>query len=74
MWYNDAKLLSGLGQALATATILEDSDDFTAYMAKPQRYDEFYDAWKEAGYPTAEDDDGWEDFVNAVSEDEEESE
>jgi len=69
MWYNDAKLLSGLGDALSVMGILEDSDDFSAFLRKPQRYNEEYAAWETAGFPTSEDDDGWEEFEEALTSD-----
>lgn len=71
MWYNDASLLRNFADALSNAGVLEDSDDFSAFMRKPQRYNDEYEAWKEAEYPSDDSDDGWDDFVDAISVDDE---
>jgi len=67
MWYNDPNLVRGFGEALSNAGMLEDSDDFAAFLRKPQRYNSEYDAWESCGYPTGEDEDGWDDFVEQLS-------
>ncbi len=71
MWYNDVNLLRSLGQALSEMGILEDSDDFAAFLSKPQRYNDEYNAWEAAGFPTTEVDDGWEEFELALTSDDE---
>ena len=72
MWYNDVSLLRGFGQALATAEALTDSEEFVAFMSKPQKYDDAFASWADCGYPTDESDDGWDDFVTSLGDDEEE--
>jgi hypothetical protein len=69
MWYNDVRLLTGFGKTLCAAGVLEDSDDFTAYLDSPQRWSDEFDSWAECGYPT-ETDDGWGDFLNSFDGDE----
>ena len=71
-WYPDSKLAS-FAEALVQSGILEDSDEFVQFMRKPQLYDDMYDSWVEAGHPN-EGEDGWDEFVDAISEDEEEGE
>lgn len=66
-WYNDAQLIRNFAEALANAEVLEDSDDFVAFNRKPQRYNEEYTIWEQAGFPTNEDDDGWEEFVDGIT-------
>lgn len=57
-------------EALINADVLQDTADVVTLVKKPQAYDEFYDAWKEAGFPSDENEDGWDEFVAAVTEDE----
>jgi len=71
-WYSDTKLVSELGQVLVDAEILEDTDDFKAFLAEPYRYDEFYEAWKEADYPNIESD-NWDSFVDQITPDDDET-
>lgn len=70
-WYTDSKLVAALGEALTNADVLTEQTDFTNYLKKPMAYNDHYDAWAEAGYPTSEDDNGWDEFVEAVNSDEE---
>lgn len=70
-WYDDIKLKDGLSEALLNVGVLEDSDDIKEFIRKPQKYNDFYDAWETAGFPTDEDDDGWEEFSETISSDEE---
>lgn len=76
-WYSDSKLVASFGAALVNAGVLEDGDDFRAFLMTPQRWDDEFNAWKDTGYPTDEDDDEWEGFILAIGgedEDEEEEE
>lgn len=73
-WYHDANEIRTFQQALIDAEVLEDSEDMKAFLTHPQRYNNEYRAWEEAGYPQ-ETDDTWDEFVQAIgSEDEEEEE
>lgn len=72
-WYSDATLVRSFGKVLTTAGTLEDTDDVAAFFDQPQRYNEFFDAWAAADYPT-EDDDNWDEFVELVSSDDESDE
>ena len=71
-WYNDSNLVSSFGTALIDASVLEDTEAFKSYLNKPFKFNAEYEAWEEAGYPTTEDD-NWDEFVEAISTDEEES-
>lgn len=66
-WYDDLTLVSGLGSALINAEVLTDSEDYKNFLLKPMRYNSYYNAWEEAGFPTDEDDDEWNDFIEAIS-------
>lgn len=70
-WYNDASLFRSFGSALVNAEVLEDTEDVNGFFTHPQRYNQFYIEWENAGFPNNEDA-GWDDFVDAISEDEEE--
>lgn len=71
MWYNDNSLLRSFGQALANADVLTEGEEFAAYLAKPQKYNDTETVWEACGYPTDEADDGWEDFIGSIGEEEE---
>ena len=74
-WYSDSDNVRALGQALLNAEVLSDTDDFLTFLKKPMQYKAYYEAWEQADFPTDEDDDGWDQFVESVSEDtEDESE
>lgn len=70
-WYDDVKLKDGLLEALVNADVLTDAEEFKEFARKPQKYNEHYEAWKDAGYPTDESDDGWEEFSDTFSSEEE---
>lgn len=72
MWYNDASLLRSFGQALAFADVLTDSDDFVEFLAKPQKYNDAFSNWEQCAFPTDESDDGWDDFLGTLGEEENE--
>lgn len=74
MWYNDQKLTASFGAALAEADVLTESSDFKAFFNAPQRYNETFDAWKDAGYPTSDEDDGWQEFLDALPDGDNDSE
>lgn len=69
MWYNDASLVRNFGIALSNAEVLEDNEDFAAFLAKPQRYNEEFDIWQQNGYPASDGEDGWDEFVDGITED-----
>ena len=73
-WYSDSDNVRELGKALVNAEVLEDTEDFAEFLGKPRKYTEHYNAWSEASFPSDENDDGWEEFVEAVSSDDEEDE
>lgn len=64
-WYPSPEL-NGFIEALANADVLQDTADVVTLLKKPQAYDEFYDAWKTAGFPVDENEDGWDEFIEAV--------
>lgn len=72
-WYDDLTLVKGLGEALSNAEVFEDSADFARFLSKPQKFNDYYDLWEAAGFPTSDDDDGWVEFVDSVSDDSEDS-
>ena len=71
MWYNDAALLRQFGQALANADVFIDIDDFASFLRKPQKYNEAQSNWDECGSPVDESDEGWDDFLETLGEEEE---
>jgi len=73
-WYNDTKLVEGLGQALASAEVLESPEEFKLFLSRPQIYNTHFEAWQNAGYPVDDGEDGWDEFVDAISESDEEDE
>ena len=74
LWYHDRYLVDGLATALTNAEVFSDASDVTAFLAKPQKYNDYYDVWAEADFPTNEDDDGWTEFVEAVTDDDDTTE
>ena len=72
-WYDDATLIKGLGEALSNAEYIEDNTEFADFLRKPQKYNSHYTAWEEAGFPTSDDDDGWDEFVEALNGEENDS-
>lgn len=67
-WYDDPTLVRGLGNALASADVLENQQEFQEYFTYPQRYNEFFEAWEENNFPDPEHD-NWDAFVEAISDD-----
>ena len=67
LWYHDRYLVDGLATALTNAEVFSEASDVTAFLGKPQKYNDYYEVWAEANFPTNEDDDGWEEFAEAVS-------
>jgi len=70
-WYSDNKLVTSFGEALANAGVLNDSDDFKMFLKSPMRYNDAFNAWSEAGYPTDDSEDGWDDFLEALPDEDE---
>jgi hypothetical protein len=73
LWYHDSFLVDGLAEALTNAEVFESASDVIAFRKKPQKYTAFYEAWEEANFPDSEDDTSWEEFCEAVTDDENES-
>lgn len=73
LWYHDSFLVDGLAEALTNAEVFESASDVVALKKKPMKYTEFYKAWEDADFPSNEDDDGWDEFCEAVVSDEDES-
>lgn len=73
-WYDDVRLTVGLTNALIEAGYLEDNSEIQEFLQelrkKPQKFNDEFDAWQEAGYPDDEGEDGWTDFTNAISSEE----
>jgi hypothetical protein len=72
-WYHDSSLLRSFGTALINAEVLEDLEDVLAFFQHPQRYNQFYMEWENAGFPN-EGDDNWDEFVDSISESEDSEE
>lgn len=72
-WYNDRTFVTSFFEVLTEAGVLEDMDDAKVYMKQPYKYNEHYKAWAAAGFPTS-DDESWDDFIEALDEEAEESE
>ena len=70
LWYHDSYLVDGLAEALTNAEVFESANDILEFRKKPQKYTAYYEAWEEAGFPDNEDDEGWEEFSEAVASDE----
>lgn len=68
-WYDNATVLRGFQAALVEAGVLTESEEIKGFLSHPQRYNEYYDAWEENDFPDPEHD-NWDDFVAAVSDDE----
>ena len=73
LWYHDSFLVDGLAEALTNADVFQSASDVLAFRKKPQKYREFYEAWEEADFPSDADDDGWDEFEEAVASEENES-
>ena len=71
-WYDDLNLVRQFGEALSNAEFLESSEEFAEFLRKPQRFNSAYDVWEAAGYPTSTDDEGWDEFVEGISSDDDE--
>jgi hypothetical protein len=68
-WYNDATVVRSYVTALTNAEI--DSEDLIAILKHPKQYSDTYDSWASFGFPESEDDDGWDDFVAEISNEDE---
>ena len=69
-WYADAYLVDGLQEALTNAEVFTEAVEIIKFRKSPQKYNDYYEAWETANFPTSEDDDGWDEFVEAVGSDE----
>jgi hypothetical protein len=69
-WYLDAELVRDFLTALIDASYFNDVEEVRDILERPQRYNELFNVWEELAYPT-ENDESWEDFVNAVTPDSE---
>lgn len=67
-WYPDSRLASFV-QALVNAEQIEDTEDLVLFVTKPQAYDEVYAAWEDNGSPSSDEEDGWDDFITAITDD-----
>lgn len=67
-WSDDTQQLLDFAEALVRAGVVEDIGEV---MRKPYKYTPQYEAWVEADFPQ-EDDENWDEWVQAVSETEEE--
>lgn len=67
MWYNDSSLIRQLGEALTNAEYFDEVSEVNDYFRRPQRYQPIYDVWETNGFPTSDDDDGWDEFVEGIS-------
>ena len=72
-WYHDQFLVESLCDALINAEVFESAADTQEFRHKPQKYTAYYEAWEESGFPNNEDDDNWDEFCEAVTSDEDES-
>lgn len=66
-WYDDATLLRNFTAAMIEAGV-EDSQDI---LRKPHKYNDEFEAWVDNGYPDEEGDEGWDEFVSAITSEEE---
>ena len=72
LWYHDSYLVDGLAEALTNAEVFESASDILEFRKKPQKYTAYYEAWEDQGFPSSEDNDNWEEFSEAVANDENE--
>lgn len=71
-WSDSASDIRKFLNILIDAEVLQDTDDVQTFVNKPQQYNGVYQAWDDAGFPDSEDE-NWDDFVSAVTEDSDES-
>jgi hypothetical protein len=72
-WFTDTETLRAFGSILSEAGVLEDAEDFQNFLDEPFEYNDAYKAWVENDSPSS-DDEGWDAFVEAISEDDESNE
>ena len=72
-WYDDGLVLRKFALALIEVGMLND-DEITTFLDKPWRYNNYHEIWEENGAPETNEDDGYQDFVDAITEQEEEEE
>ncbi len=72
-WIDSAADLRKFLNILIDADVIEDTEDVQSFLDKPQRYNDVYDAWDEAGFPES-DDDNWDEFVGSVTDEDTEEE
>lgn len=70
-WYDDVMLLRDFAAAMVEAEAI---DDASVILNKPYRFTSEYLAWKKAGYPDSDEDEGWDNFINEMNEEEEDAE
>lgn len=68
-WYEDAPILRRFYAVLRETGMLEEIDEIDAYFQKPWKYNAYHEIWENNGAPQTSDDDGWEDFVDEITED-----
>lgn len=72
-WFDNAQLSRSFQAALINADSL-DMDNLGDFLSSPQQWQEEYEAWQDAGFPNDDSDNGWDQFVDAISSDEAEEE
>ena len=62
-WHEDTKQLIDFARAMKNAGVVEEMDDV---LARPYRYQEYYDSWAANGHPQ-EDDSEWDEWISAIT-------
>lgn len=60
-WFDNTLVLRDFADALVTAEYIDSATDV---LTKPYRYTNEYNIWKRHGYPSSDQDEGWEEFVS----------
>lgn len=72
MWYDSLKQFSSFLKVMIAA-VFDDVQQIVEFIDNPQLYDDEYTEWANTGYPT-ENDKNWDDFIAAISSDDEDEE
>lgn len=67
---DNSQELSDFIEVLLSAEVVSE-DEVKDVLRQPYKYQEVYDAWKEAGYPLADSGEDWDNFVESLETEEE---
>jgi hypothetical protein len=68
-WIDSGATVRKFLNVLIDAEAIENIEDVQQFLNKPERYNEVYEAWDDAGFPES-DDENWDEFVSTITDEE----